>query len=260
MDGMGVLCWLSTSPKPSAALAGSAVPHFPLVLLTATSNLDLESKKAAPTKLSWQQPVNVFLAAGRPPGMEQLHQEAQLNLQSLLQGTGALLEEYEEQYAESRVTGQTFRAAGHPSPSTPTEPSPRPLPSKRLEFVLMPPSRRADEEESSSASTLGVRPPDTSLSLPTTPDKQTAWPRAFPLPTVEEKQWHQSCSVQTNVVPINVSAIRYGVFVLATGQHFARHASARHSLFNTETAMNPKSTLRRRRTIIGFPNMSLRDQ
>lgn len=50
------------------------------------------------------------------------------------------------------------------------------------------------------------------------------------------------------------------VFVLATGQHFARHASARHSLFNTETAMNPKSTLRRRRTVIGFPNMSLRDQ
>lgn len=87
VDGMGALCCLSTSPKPS----GSAVPHFPLVLLAATSNLDLESKKAAPTKLSWQQPVNVFLAAGRPPGMEQLHQEAQLNLQSLLQGTGALL-------------------------------------------------------------------------------------------------------------------------------------------------------------------------
>lgn len=52
----------------------------------------------------------------------------------------------------------------------------------------------------------------------------------------------------------------YSLFVLATGQHFARHASARHSLFNTETAMNPKSTLRRRRTIIGFPNLSLRDQ
>lgn len=31
--------------------------------------------------------MNVFLAAGRPPGMEQLHQEAQLNLHSLLQGS-----------------------------------------------------------------------------------------------------------------------------------------------------------------------------
>ncbi|XP_063272595.1 NHS-like protein 2 isoform X5 [Prinia subflava] len=210
---------------------------------TATSNLDLESKKAAPAKLPWQQPVNVFLAAGRPPGMEQLHQEAQLNLQSLLQ------EEYEEQYTESRVTGQTFRAAGHLPPETSPEPSPRPPPAKRLEFVLMPPSQRAAEEESTSSTVLDARPPDTSLSLPTSPDKQHPWPRAFPLPPVEEKQLHQPGSIHTNIVPINVS-----------GQHFARHASARHSLFNTETAMNPKSTLRRRRTIIGFPNLSLRDQ
>ncbi|XP_030305089.1 NHS-like protein 2 isoform X1 [Calypte anna] len=209
----------------------------------ATSNLDLESKKASHPKLSWQQPVNVFLAAGRPPGMEELHQEAQLNLQSLLQ------EEYEEQCAESRVTGQTFRAAGHLSPSTPPEPSPRPPPAKRLEFVPMPPSQRVTEEETTGTTALSAQPPDTSLSLPTSPDKQPAWPRALPLPTVEEKQWHQSCSVQTNIVPINVS-----------GQHFARHASARHSLFNTETAINPKSTLRRRRTVIGFPNLSLRDQ
>ncbi|XP_068275889.1 NHS-like protein 2 [Nyctibius grandis] len=202
----------------------------------ATSNLDLESKKAARAKLPWQQPVNVFLAAGRPPGMEQLHQEAQLNLQSLLR------EEYEEQYAESRVTGQTFRAAGHPSPSTPPEPSPQPPPAKRLEFVPMPPSHQATEEETAGTTAA-------SLSLPTSPDKPPAWPRASPLPTVEERQWHQSCAIQANVVPINVS-----------GQHFARHASARHSLFNTETAMNPKSTLRRRRTVIGFPNLSLRDQ
>ncbi|KAM7094462.1 NHS-like protein 2 isoform 2-T2 [Ciconia maguari] len=166
---------------------------------TATSNLDLESKKAAHAKLSWQQPVNVFLAAGRPPGMEQLHQEAQLNLQSLLQ------EEYEEQYAESRVTGQTFRAAGHLPPDNPPEPSPRPPPAKRLEFVLMPSSRRAAEEETAGTTALGARLPDASLSLPTSPDKQPAWTRAFPLPTVEEKQWHQSCSVQTNIVPINVS-------------------------------------------------------
>ncbi|XP_071298961.1 NHS-like protein 2 isoform X1 [Agelaius tricolor] len=210
---------------------------------TATSNLDLESKKAAPAKLPWQQPVNVFLAAGRPPGMEQLHQEAQLNLQSLLQ------EEYEEQYTESRVTGQTFRAAGHLPPDTSPEPSPRPPPAKRLEFVLMPPSQRAAEEETTSSTVLSARPPDTSLSLPTSPDKEHPWPRAFPLSPEEEKQWHQPSSIQTNIVPINVS-----------GQHFARHASARHSLFNTETAMNPKSTLRRRRTIIGFPNLSLRDQ
>ncbi|XP_039587049.1 NHS-like protein 2 isoform X3 [Passer montanus] len=170
----------------------------------ATSNLDLESKKAAPAKLPWQQPVNVFLAAGRPPGMEQLHQEAQLNLQSLLQ------EEYEEQYTESRVTGQTFRAAGHLPPDTSPEPSPRPPPAKRLEFVLMPPSQRTAEEETTSSTVLSARPPDTSLSLPTSPDKQPPWPRAFPLPPVEEKQWHQPSSIQTNIVPINVSGSANG--------------------------------------------------
>lgn len=50
------------------------------------------------------------------------------------------------------------------------------------------------------------------------------------------------------------------VFILATGQQFDKHASLRHSLFNTETAINPKSTLRRRRTIIGVSNFSQRDQ
>ncbi|NXC77291.1 NHSL1 protein, partial [Anhinga anhinga] len=159
----------------------------------ATSNLDLESKKATHTKLSWQQPVNVFLAAGRPPGMEQLHQEAQLNLQSLLQappspGGGGLVRPVRQQ-----GWGETIC-----------------VPPSSLWWVTclsppQPPSRQATEEETAGTTALGARAPDTSLSLPTSPDKQPAWTRAFPLPTVEEKQWHQSCSVQTNIVPINVS-------------------------------------------------------
>ncbi|KAH1165457.1 hypothetical protein KIL84_023016 [Mauremys mutica] len=167
----------------------------------ATPNLDLESKKTPHSKLPWQQPVNVFLAAGRSPCVEELHQEAQFNLQSLLQ------EEYEEQYTEARVTGQTFRYASHLPLDTPPEPSPRPLPTKRLEFVFMPAARQVNEDE---ATTLGVRPPEPFLSLPTTPDKQPAWTRAFPLPTVEEKRWHQSCSIQANIVPINVSGSSNG--------------------------------------------------
>ncbi|NXF96497.1 NHS protein, partial [Eubucco bourcierii] len=141
---------------------------------TATSNLDLESKKPTHAKLSWQQPVNVFLTAGRPPpGMEQLHQEAQLNLQSLLQG--------------EEVCPTPVPVVG----DTPLAPQP--------------PSRRDTEEETTSTTALAAGPPATPLSLPTSPDKQPAWPRAFPLPTVEEKQWQQSCSIQTNIVPINVS-------------------------------------------------------
>ncbi|NXF36549.1 NHSL1 protein, partial [Nyctibius bracteatus] len=138
----------------------------------ATSNLDLESKKAARTKLPWQQPVNVFLAAGRPPGMEQLHQEAQLNLQSLLRGCPEGL-------------GGPF--VSHPQPFGGHVPLP-----------LQPPSRQATEEETASTTAAP-------LSLPTSPDKPPAWPRASPLPTVEERPWHQSCAIQANVVPINVS-------------------------------------------------------
>ncbi|KAF1488269.1 NHS-like protein 2, partial [Megadyptes antipodes antipodes] len=156
----------------------------------ATSNLDLESKKAAHAKLSWQQPVNVFLAAGRPPGMEQLHQEAQLNLQSLLQG--------------SRGKRGQRRAGQQGQEGSCLCPTLVPLVG-HVPFIPQPPSRRATEEETAGTTVLGSRLPDASLSLPTSPDKQPAWTRAFPLPTVEEKQWHQSCSIQTNIVPINVS-------------------------------------------------------
>ncbi|NWH87794.1 NHSL1 protein, partial [Aegithalos caudatus] len=151
----------------------------------ATSNLDLENKKAAPAKLPWQQPVNVFLAAGRPPGMDQLHQEAQLNLQSLLQGS------------KERGWDGLSEGGGWVLPGL----------GDHNETVSSLPTciQRAAEEESTSSTVLGARPPDTSLSLPTSPDKNPPWPRAFPLPPVEEKQWHQPGSIQTNIVPINVS-------------------------------------------------------
>ncbi|XP_069842459.1 NHS-like protein 2 isoform X2 [Dendropsophus ebraccatus] len=207
--------------------------------------------KAASTldhsKLSnWQQqPVNVFLTSKRPPCVEELHQEAELNLQSLLQGD-CFAEEFEDRYLDTKVTGQTFRYSALSQsttlpPETPTRSTPR-----RLEFVYLPTNRRVSEDETT---TVGVRPRETCLSLPTTPDKQVAWIKAFPFPIPEERRWHQSNSIQTNIVPINVS-----------GELFDKHASSHHSLFNTETAVNPKTTLRRRRTIIGFSHHQTQDQ
>ncbi|KAJ7310257.1 hypothetical protein JRQ81_007156 [Phrynocephalus forsythii] len=204
----------------------------------ASSTLDPEVKKPTPPKLLWHQPTNIFLV--QPVGVEELHHEAELNLQSLLQ------EEYEEPYSDARVSGQTFRYASPVSPDRPLGCGPRPPSAKRLEFVFMPSIQQVNENETT---TLGVRAVEPSLSLPATPDRNTAWAHASILPSLDEKQAHHPCSTQANIVPINVS-----------GQPFARHASARHSLFNTETAMNPKSLLRRRRTVIGFPHLSLRDQ
>ncbi|XP_021106221.1 NHS-like protein 2 [Heterocephalus glaber] len=151
-------------------------------------------------------------------------------------------EEYEEQYSEARLLGQTFRSSVEaPEPT----PSPRLQSARRLEFVLMPTKQQLSEDETT---TQGVRAPEAALSLSTT-NKQIAWNGPFPLPILEEKRWPQPCSTQSDLVPINIS-----------GQQFDKHASLRHSLFNTETAVNPKSTLRRRRTIIGFSNYSQRDQ
>ncbi|XP_004685929.1 PREDICTED: NHS-like protein 2, partial [Condylura cristata] len=203
----------------------------------AAANSGRENATAtAHSRSSWRQPVNVFLSPGRPPSVEELLREAQLNLQSQLQ------EEYEEQYSEARLLGQTFRSADEaPEPT----PSPRPQSARRLEFVLMPTKRQLSEDETT---TQGVRAPEASLSLHITVDKQAAWNSPFPLPILEEKRWLQPCSTHSDIVPINIS-----------GQQFDKHASLRHSLFNTETAVNPKSTLRRRRTIIGFSNFSQRD-
>ncbi|XP_069504741.1 NHS-like protein 2 isoform X2 [Ambystoma mexicanum] len=207
---------------------------------TAGSNLDQESKKTLHTKVSWQQPVNVFHSSNRLPCVEDLHQEAQFNLQSLMQ------DEYEERYPDVQLTGQTFRYSEQSQAVDLTPASTPKHSAKRLEFIYLPDTRRVNEDETT---TVGVRPRESCFSLPTSPDKQITWGKAFPLPTLEERRWHQSNSIQTNVVPINVS-----------GELFDKHASLRHSLFNTETAVNPKSTLRRRRTIIGIPTLSQQDQ
>uniref|UniRef100_UPI00398F186C NHS-like protein 2 isoform X6 n=1 Tax=Pristiophorus japonicus TaxID=55135 RepID=UPI00398F186C len=196
------------------------------------SNLDQESKRTAHFKSSWQQNVNVFGSSSRPPCVEELHQEAQLNLQSLLQ------EEFGEPTIQNEVATNTF---GH-KPTLIREAIPDSCPrkwEKPLELVLMPSTRSNSEDETTY---LGIRPQELFLNTPTTPDKPAKWIQEVPPSTPEKKRWHRTQAVQADLVPINV-----------TGEALERHANTRHSLFNTETAMNPKSTLRRRRTIIGLP-------
>ncbi|KAM5221408.1 LOW QUALITY PROTEIN: NHS-like protein 2 [Ctenodactylus gundi] len=224
---------LALAPRFRPPLPGERGDAASRVLTAANSGRE-NATATAHSRSSWRQPVNVFLSSGRPPSVEELLREAQLNLQSLLQ------EEYEEQYSEARLLGQTFRSSDEAPELTP---SPRPQSARRLELVFMPTKRQLSEDETT---TQGVRAPEATLSL-STADKQTAWNGPFPLPFLEEKQWPQPCSTQSDLVPINIS-----------GQQFDKLASFRHSLFNTETAVNPKSTLRRRRTIIGFSNYSQR--
>ncbi|XP_072361525.1 NHS-like protein 2 isoform X2 [Scyliorhinus torazame] len=178
------------------------------------SNLDQESKRTAHFKSLWQQNVNVFGSSSRPPCVEELHQEAQLNLQALLQ------EEFGEPAIQNEVAANTF---GH-KPYLNREVVPDSCPrkgEKRMEFVLMPSTRSNSEDETT---TIGIRPQELLLNSPSTPDKPHKWIQPVPQSTPEGKRWNQTRSVEADLVPINV----------------------------TETAMNPKSTLRRRRTVTGL--------
>lgn len=73
-------------PRPPPPLAGGASHCLSPSLAAANSGRE-NATATAHSRSSWRQPVNVFLSSGRPPSVEELLREAQLNLQSLLQGT-----------------------------------------------------------------------------------------------------------------------------------------------------------------------------
>ncbi|XP_077962219.1 NHS-like protein 2 isoform X3 [Gasterosteus aculeatus] len=106
---------------------------------------------AAHFRSPWQQSVNVFGSWSRPECVEELHQEAQLNLQSLLQ-------DFEEQLYDTKLTGQTFR---HPSSqssedaSTSLSRSPVSF-NKRSDFIFLPASKQLYDDETAS-SVFGLR-------------------------------------------------------------------------------------------------------
>ncbi|XP_037832468.1 NHS-like protein 2 isoform X2 [Kryptolebias marmoratus] len=106
----------------------------------------------AQSRSPWQQSVNVFGSWSRPECVEELHQQAQLNLQSLLQ-------EFEEQLYDPKLTGQTFR---HPSSqssddtSASLSQSPISLNNKKSDFIFLPASKQLYEDETTS-SVFGLR-------------------------------------------------------------------------------------------------------
>lgn len=73
------------STPPAPPLGGAS--HCLSPSLAAANSGRENATATAHSRSSWRQPVNVFLSSGRPPSVEELLREAQLNLQSLLQGT-----------------------------------------------------------------------------------------------------------------------------------------------------------------------------
>ncbi|XP_072543653.1 NHS-like protein 2 isoform X3 [Salminus brasiliensis] len=208
--------------------------------LKTTTNLDSESKRTAHFQSSWQQHVNVFGSWSRPECVQELHQEAQLNLQSLLQ-------DFEEQLYDNRVTGQTFR---HPSSQSSDDTSttlclsPSSLNNKKPEFVFLPASKQVCEDEGTS---VGIRAQD-----PAACGSDRAllgWNSSVGPPVAEKPRWHLTGRhTPAHLVPIDI-----------TGQSFDKHASELQAPFRTETAVNPK-TVRRPRSVIAGPDVTLHCQ
>ncbi|XP_042616692.1 NHS-like protein 2 isoform X3 [Cyprinus carpio] len=163
---------------------------------TTATNLDSESKRTAHFQSSWQQHVNVFGSWSRPECVQELHQEAQLNLQSLLQ-------DFEEQLYDNRVTGQTFR---HPSSQSSEDTSatlsrpPSSLSNKKTEFVFVPANKQVCEDETT---TLGVRVQDPT---PCGSEKSLlGWNASLSPPVAEKPRWYLGRHTPAHLVPIEIT-------------------------------------------------------
>ncbi|XP_071382608.1 NHS-like protein 2, partial [Centroberyx affinis] len=170
---------------------------------------------AAHFRSPWQQSVNVFGSWSRPECVEELHQQAQLNLQSLLQ-------DFEEQLYDTKLTGQTFR---HPSSqssddtSTSLSRSPVSLNNKRPDFIFLPASKQLYEDETSS-SVFGLRavtdPSSSPSPSPCGSDRppvawssnnsssSTATTGTGP-PVAEKPRWHLGRRTPAHLIPLDVT-------------------------------------------------------
>uniref|UniRef100_A0A3Q3LYE9 NHS-like 2 n=2 Tax=Mastacembelus armatus TaxID=205130 RepID=A0A3Q3LYE9_9TELE len=171
---------------------------------------------AAHFRSPWQQSVNVFGSWSRPDCVEELHQQAQLNLQSLLQ-------DFEEQLYDTKLTGQTFR---HPSSqssedtSTSLSRSPVSLNNKRPDFIFLPASKQLYEDETTS-SVFGLRsvtdPSPSPSPSPCSSDRpllgwssnnsssSTTTSATTGPPVAEKPRWHLGRRTPAHFIPLDLT-------------------------------------------------------
>ncbi|XP_076879546.1 actin remodeling regulator NHS isoform X3 [Brachyhypopomus gauderio] len=259
------------------------------------SNLDAESKLTlhfqAP-QTPWHQQHNMFHHGTRTPCLEELHHHAQLHLRALQR------DQLQQQHTASRECNRVTISISV-APPMPTFPSPhslrrrdqrnrharmdraeyqtvqrnvipmqersaresdvQTLPRKAAsvqqerpvrEVELQPAQRKAATSTSADGPEAGLthRPKCPVPNVPTTLDKQTNWSKALPLPTPDERTKNESQVISSCIIPINV-----------TGVGFDREASARCSLVHSQSVLQRRRKLRRRKTITGIPRRVQQD-
>ncbi|KAG8444419.1 hypothetical protein GDO86_009558 [Hymenochirus boettgeri] len=155
------------------------------------SNLDEESKWTVHYTASWHQQENVFLPSTRPSCVEDLHKQAKVNLKTVLRECDKLRRDgcRSSQYYSQ---GPTFSSS--PSMVCTSYQEDNSIHERKF-------SVSSNEEEQ----LLSNNRPKTPVSLEFS-DTHTNWTKSLPLPTPEEKMRQEAQAIQTDVVPINVSA------------------------------------------------------
>uniref|UniRef100_A0A3P9CZN0 NHS actin remodeling regulator n=1 Tax=Maylandia zebra TaxID=106582 RepID=A0A3P9CZN0_9CICH len=193
------------------------------------SNLDVESKLTAHYQAPWHQQRNVFHPSTRPECVEELHRQAKTSLWALhrgeaLRSTQLLrLQHRRESCSLSCLVNKLFT-----------------FPLSEFGHFLTPPNHISCN--------AGHRSKFPIPNIPSTLDKQTNWSKALPLPTPEERMKSNSQVITSCVIPINV-----------TGVGFDRDASVRCSLVHSQSLLQRRRKLRRRRTVAGVPRQVQRD-
>ncbi|XP_051648449.1 NHS-like protein 1 isoform X6 [Manacus candei] len=163
----------------------------------AVSNLDEESRWSVHYTAPWHQQENVFLPSSRPPCVEDLHRQAKLNLKSVLRECDKLRRDgyRSSQYYSQGPTFSSSSSAICGSYQDDYEEIEQKCPVSPPEEEKLITIKRPKSPASNELSDINT---------------QTNWTKSLPLPTPEEKMRQQAQAVQTDVVPINVTAVGAG--------------------------------------------------
>uniref|UniRef100_A0A8C3TXE8 NHS like 1 n=1 Tax=Catharus ustulatus TaxID=91951 RepID=A0A8C3TXE8_CATUS len=163
----------------------------------AVSNLDEESRWTVHYTAPWHQQENVFLPSSRPPCVEDLHRQAKLNLKSVLRECDKLRRDgyRSSQYYSQGPTFSSSSSAICGSYQDDYEEIEQKCPVSSPEEEKLITIKRPKSPATNDLSDINT---------------QTNWTKSLPLPTPEEKMRQQAQAVQTDVVPINVTAVGTG--------------------------------------------------
>ncbi|TKS74865.1 Nance-Horan syndrome protein [Collichthys lucidus] len=231
VDSLGPRNEVSGGQEPEEVRGGSRE------ISPAVSNLDVESKLTAHYQAPWHQQRNIFHPSTRPACVEELHRQASISL-------WAVHRDAQRRRSGSRERRVTISISA--LPPMPLYPSPHINQRQDKKGINLTTAAPFDPDTDGVA--LGHRSKFPIPNIPSTLDKQTNWSKALPLPTPEERMKSSSHVINSCVIPINV-----------TGVGFDRDASVRCSLVHSQSVLQRRRKLRRRRTVAGVPRQVQQD-